>query len=447
MIRSLLLALAFQANAPASQAPPEHDLRLYQIATAVPAAATEATIKKLVGFGTRHTLSDTVSATHGIGAARRWIFDEFSRISAQCGRCLEVQFDRGTVTAGPNTRVTRDVELVNVVAVQRGKRYPDRYVLITGHYDSRASDPNDAVTDAPGAADDASGTAAVIEAARVLSQYQFDKSIVYGALAGEEQGLLGGQQLAGGAKSRGWIIEGVLNNDIVGNTEGIGGQKDNATFRIFSEPVSATETEDDRRIRRSTGGEVDGPSRQLARYLFDVATTFAPTMRPKLVYRLDRFGRGGDHRAFNDAGVAAVRITEAAENYRRQHQNVRTENGIAYGDVPEQVDFPYAARIASIDAAALAELAWAPPPPINVKVKGGGSVNTTLTWEAPAGPVAGYKIYWRDTVEPRWTHSRVVGPVTQFTLDGILIDDNLFGLASVSSTGDESLVTFPTPAR
>ena len=447
MIGFLLVALAAQNPEASQAAPPATDGRLYSIATAVPASATEGTIRKLVGFGTRHTMSDTVSSSHGIGAARRWIFEELTRISGECGHCLEVQFDRGMVKAGPNTRVTRDVELVNVVAVQRGKRYPDRYVLITGHYDSRASDPNDATTDAPGASDDASGTAAVIEAARVLSRYQFDKSIVYGALAGEEQGLLGGQQLAALAKSKGWIIEAVLNNDIVGNTEGIGGQKDNATFRIFSEPVAATETEDERRMRRSVGGEVDGPSRQLARYLFEIATTFAPTMRPKLVYRLDRFGRGGDHRAFNDAGFAAVRITEAAENYNRQHQNVRTENGIAYGDVPERVDFPYAARIASINAAGLASLAWAPPPPANVKVRGGGSVNTTLTWEAPAGPVAGYKIYWRDTVEPRWTHSRIVGPVTTFTLDGVLIDDNLFGLASVSATGDESLVTFPTPAR
>ncbi len=424
--------------------PPAQDPRLYDLARGIPAAATEATIRKLVSFGTRHTLSDTVSTTRGIGAARRWIKSEFDRIAGDCGGCLEVQFNRGMVKAGPGTRVTQDVELVNVVAIQRGQKYPDRYVLITGHYDSRASDPNDAISDAPGAVDDASGTAAVIEAARLLSKQRFDKTIVYGALAGEEQGLFGGQQLAAYAKEQGWQVEAVLNNDIVGNSSGIGGQVDNLTFRIFSEPTAVTEPDEERRGRRVTGGEVDGPSRQLARYVHAIAGQVLPMMRPKLVYRLDRFGRGGDHRAFNDAGLPAVRITEAFENYNRQHQNVRTENGIAFGDVPDQVDFPYAARIAGVNAAALAALAWAPPPPTAVRLRGGVSGSTRLSWEAAPG-ATGYLVYWRDTTDPVWSQSRYVGAGTEFVLDGILIDDHLFGVASVGADGNQSTVTFPSP--
>lgn len=434
----LLALIAFQ-QAPV---PPRDDPRLQEIARAIPAAAIEATVRKLVSFGTRHTMSDTVSETRGIGAARRWIKAELDRIAQACGGCLEVRYDRGVLQGRPGTRVTRDVEIVNVIAIQRGTSHPDRYLLITGHYDSRASDGNDVTSDAPGAVDDASGTAAVIESARVLSKQKFAKTIVYGALAGEEQGLLGGQQLARYAKEQGWQIEGVLNNDIVGNSQGIGGQVDNLTFRIFSEPVPATETEEERRARRVTGGEIDGPSRQLARYVHAIARSVLPEMRPKLVYRLDRFGRGGDHRAFNDQGFAAVRITEAFENYQRQHQNVRTENGIAYGDLPDRADYPYAARIAGVNAASLAALAWAPAPPTAVRLRGGVSASTALAWQAAPG-AAGYRIYWRDTTDPYWSQSRWVGNVTQFTLEGILIDDHLFGVASVGAGGHESLVTFP----
>lgn len=440
MIALTLAALALQPP------PPRLDPRLHDIAQSVAPAAMESTIRKLAGFGTRHTFSDTVSTTRGIGAARRWIKAEFDAIAAGCRGCLEVRYDRGMLKAAPDRRIVKDAELVNVVAIQRGQRHPDRYVLITGHYDSRASDGNDAVSDAPGAVDDASGTAAVIEAARVLSKFRFDKTIVYGALAGEEQGLLGGQQLAGYAKAQGWTIEGVLNNDIVGNSEGIGGQVDNLTFRIFSEPVPATESDAERRGRRATGGEIDGPSRQLARYVHGIARAVLPTMRPKLVYRLDRFGRGGDHRAFNDVGFPAIRITEAFENYHRQHQNVRTENGVAYGDVPEKVDYPYAARIAGINAAALAALAWAPPAPSGVTLRGAGRASTALAWH-PVPGAAGYLVYWRDTTDPLWTMSRFVpGDLTQVTLDGVLIDDHVFGVASVGATGTESVVSFAVAA-
>jgi len=445
-ILPVLLATSSLLQAP-SVPPPGEDPRLVAIAHAVPASAMETTIRKLVSFGTRHTLSDTVSATRGVGAARRWIHGELSAISSACGGCLDVSYQRGLLEAGVNQRIPRAVELVNVVAIQRGTRYPDRYVLITGHYDSRASGSNDATSDAPGANDDGSGTAAVIETARVLSRYRFDKTILYGALVGEEQGLLGGQQLAAYAKEQSWTIEGVLNNDIIGNTEGIGGHADNLTFRIFSEPVSATETEGERRMRRVIGGEVDGISRQLARHVHRIATLVQPTMRPKLVYRLDRFGRGGDHRAFNDLGFAAVRLTEAYENYNRQHQNLRTENGIAYGDVADEVDFPYAARIAGINAAALAALASAPPPPSGVRIRGAVSGSTQVSWTAPDGPVAGFRIYWRDTVDPYWSRSVFVSGATETTLEGIIIDDSLFGVASVGADGNESLVTFAGAGR
>lgn len=437
------LVLAFlQQPAPS----PGRDLRLDDIATAIPAAAVEATDRKLVSFGTRHTLSDTVSGTRGIGAARRWIHSEFERIAAACGGCLDVTYDRGLLTKGANPRISADVEIVNVVAIQRGQRYPDRYVVISGHYDSRATQANDATSDAPGAVDDGSGTTAVIETARVLSKYKFDKTIVYAALAGEEQGLLGGRQLAQHAKAQGWNIEAVLNNDIVGNSMGIGGQRDNTTFRVFSEPVPPNETDVQRQMRRVMGGEVDGVSRQLARYVHRIAEQALPAMRVKLVYRLDRFGRGGDHRAFNDEGFAAVRITEAWENYHRQHQDIRIENGIHYGDVPDSADFPYMARIAGVNAATLAALAWAPPPPDQVRIRGGGSPSTRVTWQPVEGAV-GYRVYWRDTIEPFWTHHRFVPTGTELELDGILIDDNLFGVASVSASGDESLVVFATGGR
>lgn len=441
---TILFALLVAAQ-PAGQTPARLEARLAQLALDITPGAMERTVRTLVGFGTRHTFSDTVSATRGIGAARRWIKAEFDAIAAGCGGCLEVKYDRGMLKAAPGNRIPKDAELVNVIAIQRGRRFPDRYVLITGHYDSRASDPNDAVSDAPGAVDDASGTAAVIEAARVLSRHQFDKTIVYGALAGEEQGLLGGHQLAARAKAENWIVEGVLNNDIIGNSEGIGGQLDNLTFRIFSEPVPATETEAERRARRTTGGEVDGNSRQLARYLHRITQQVAPMMRPKLVYRLDRFGRGGDHRAFNDLGYPAIRITEAFEQFQRQHQNVRTEGGIAFGDVADKVDYPYAARIAGVNVAALASLAWASPPPAKVSLRSGPKAAATLTWPAVDG-AQGYRVYWRDTTDPLWTFSRFVAG-TETVLEGILIDDNVFGVASIGTTGAESVVVFATPGR
>lgn len=457
MTRAIVLAggllAAFASMAPAQQSapatvPPAADPRIVRIAESVSAERIESDVRTLAGFGTRHTLSDTLSQTRGIGAARRWIKAQFDQVSRECGGCLEVYYQRELVKGGEGSRIPEDAWVVNVVAVQRGKTHPNRHVLITGHYDSRASNVMDAASDAPGANDDASGTAAVIEAARVLSGHTFDKTIVYAALAGEEQGLFGGHQLARMARDSGWVIEGVLNNDIIGNSRGISGARDNTTFRIFSEPTPPTTTEREHRSHRFYGGEVDGASRQLARYVDRITDLYINNLDAMMIYRLDRFGRGGDHRPFNDLGFPGVRITEIYEDYTRQHQNLRTEDGVEYGDVPDAMDFGYAAKLTAVNTAALAALAWAPPPPENVRIRGGGAPSTTLSWAKIQDPgIAGYKVYWRLTTEPQWTHSRFVGDVDTHTLEGIVIDNYLFGVAAVGIDGNESTVVFPSPGR
>ena len=462
VLAGLVLAAAGAGHAQSSgavAAPPAVDPRLYEIVAAVRADRIERDIRTLVGFGNRHTLSDTLSATRGIGAARRWIKAEFDRISAACGGCLEVSYQRTLVRAGENPRVPRDTWIVNVVAIQRGTTHPDRYVIMTADIDSRVSDILDATSDSPGANDNASGVAGVLEAARVLSRYRFGKTIVYAALSGEEQGLLGGQHMARVARDQGWIIEAVLNNDMIGNIEGITGIIDNRTFRVFSEPTSATETEAERRARRFTGGEVDGPSRQLARYIDRLTDLYIPNLDAKMIYRLDRYGRGGHHRPFNDLGFPGVRIMEAHENYRRQHQDLRVERvmvkaadgnerevEVAYGDVIEGVNFDYAAKLTAVNAITLAALAWAPPPPDSVRISGAVSPSTTLRWaRVPSPALVGYKVYWRETTEPQWTHWRWVGDVTEYTLENIVIDDHFFGVAAVGKDGNESVVVFPRP--
>ncbi|MBX2845271.1 MAG: M28 family peptidase [Saprospiraceae bacterium] len=418
---------------------------MYSIIDAVSAERIEADIRALAGFGTRNTFSDTVSDSRGIGAARRWIYQEFQKISADCGGCLEVFYQKDYVTKEGNRRVPKDAWVVNVVAVQRGSQFPNRYVMMSGDIDSRASNTMDYTTDAPGANDNASGMAGTIEAARVLSKYQFPTSIVYSGLSGEEQGLFGGAGLAKWAQDRDWDIVGVLNNDMIGNIEGVDGVIDNRTFRIFSEPTPPTETDQERRLRRFYGGEVDGISRQLARYIHQQVQTYMPEMNPMMIYRLDRFGRGGHHRPFNDLGFAGVRIMEAHENYNRQHQDIRVENGIEYGDVIEGVNFEYAKKLTAVNAISLAGLAWAPPAPKNVGLGGVVEPSTKLAWDKVSDPnVAGYKIYWRLTTEPQWQFSRFVGDVDAFTLEGIVIDNYVFGVATVGKNGHESVVTFPS---
>ncbi|WP_029036589.1 M28 family peptidase [Salinimicrobium xinjiangense] len=426
-------------------APPQVDLRIYDIIEAVSADSIEADIRRLAGFGTRNTFSDTISTTRGIGAARRFIKADFDQISQNCNNCLDVFYQKDFVTKDDGNRVPKDAWVVNVVAVQKGSKYPNRYIIMSGDIDSRASNTMDFTTDAPGANDNASGMAGVMEAARVLSKYNFESSIVYLGLSGEEQGLFGGQGFAKMAKENGWDIIGVFNNDMIGNIEGVDGVIDNRSFRIFSEPVPPTETERERNMRRYYGGEVDGISRQLARYVHRTTETYMPEMNPMMVYRLDRFGRGGHHRPFNDLGFAGIRIMEAHENYTQQHQDIRTENGIEYGDVIEHVNFDYAAKLTAVNAINMASLAWAPPAPENVAIGGIVEPSAKLKWDKVQGEnVAGYKIYWRDTTSPQWEHSRFVGDVNSFTLEGIVIDNFFFGVASVGKNGNESVIVFPS---
>ncbi|VAV86139.1 Leucine aminopeptidase-related protein [hydrothermal vent metagenome] len=418
------------------------DQKIYDIIDAVSAERIKQDIKTLVDFGTRHTLSDTLSETRGIGAARRWIKSEFENISSNCSDCLEVFFQKNLIPKGDNERIVHDVWVVNVVAIQRGTKYPKRYIIMSGDIDSRVSDPTDFTSTSPGANDNASGMAGTIEAARVLSKYQFESSIIYLGLSGEEQGLYGGKGLAEYAKNKGWDIIGIMNNDMIGNIKGVDGVIDNRTFRIFSEPVPPSETERERRMRRFYGGEVDGISRQLARYIHKNVKTYMPEMNPMMVYRLDRFGRGGHHRPFNDAGLAGIRIMEAHENYTQQHQDIRVENGIAYGDTFEHVNFDYAKKLTAVNAINLASLASAPPPPKNLVIGGIVKPAAKFKWDKVDGAV-GYKIYWRDTTSPTWDNSRYVGDVSEFTLDGIVIDNFFFGVASVGKDGYESMVVFP----
>ncbi|HEX7049599.1 MAG TPA: M28 family peptidase [Longimicrobiales bacterium] len=427
------------------EVPPARDPRLYDIVEAVSADRIEQSIRKLVSFGTRHTLSDTLSDTRGIGAARRWIKAEFDRISEECGGCLEVVYQRSLVKGGESRRIPEDTWIVNVLAIQRGTTHPDHYAIMTGDIDSRVSDVLDYTSDSPGANDNASGIAGLLEAARVLSKYDFGKTIVYAALSGEEQGLFGGRHLAEVAKEEGWKIEAVINNDMIGNIQGLDGVIENTVFRVFSEPTPVTETEQQRRMRRFTGGEVDGPSRQLARLIDRLTDQYMTNLDAMMVYRLDRFGRGGHHRPFNDLGFPGVRLMEAHENYTRQHQTLRVENGIEYGDVIEGVNFEYAAKLAAVDAITLASLAWAPPPPEEVLICGAVRPSATLQWTpVPAPELAGYKIYWRATTAPQWTDSRYVGQVSEHTLEGIIIDNYLFGVAAVARDGNESAVVFPS---
>ena len=416
--------------------------RIYDIINAVSSERIKADITTLANFGTRNTFSDTISNTRGIGAARRWIKDEFETISKDCNNCLDVFYQKDFVKAEGNDRVPQDTWIVNVAAVQKGTKYPNRYIIMSGDIDSRNSDGSDFTKDAPGANDNASGMAGAIEAARVLSKYKFESSIVYLGLSGEEQGLFGGKGFADYAKTQGWDIIGVLNNDMIGNIEGVNVVISNRDFRIFSEPVPPTETDRERQMRRFYGGEVDGISRQLARYVFKTTKTYMPEMNPMMVYRLDRFGRGGHHRPFNDLGWAGIRIMEAHENYNQQHQDIRTENGIEYGDKLKFVNFGYAAKLTAVNAITMASLAWAPPAPNNVAIGGIVEPSAKLKWDKVDG-ATGYKIYWRDTTSPTWDHSRFVGDVSEFTLDGIVIDNYFFGVAAVGEDGFESVVVFP----
>ena len=445
-ILSLLIIFAFTGLSQAQT--PEMEV-LREIGSAPSADRIEADISKLVSFGTRHTLSDTTSDTRGIGAARRWIKAEFERISEACGGCLEVFYVSDVIEG--ERRIPEPTEVVNVVAIQRGTADPNRFVMMSGDIDSRVSDNMDAESTSPGANDNASGVAGVLESARVLTKYEFEGSIMYAALSGEEQGLFGGQILAAHAQEEGWDIKGVLNNDMIGNIQGINQVIDNTTARVFSEGTRYVETDREARIRRYTGGEVDSPSRNLARYVDKMADLYIRNLDVMMIYRLDRFGRGGHHRPFNEAGIPGVRIMETNEDYNRQHQDLRTEDGVEYGDVLDEVEFDFAAKLTGLNAVVMAGMSWAPRPPAGVQIDGAVRPSTTLSWEAldkEENPqLAGYKIYWRLTDANQWQKSVFVpANKTEHTLENVVIDNYYFGVASVSEDGFESPVVFPGPA-
>ena len=419
------------------------DKEIFSIISKLSEERIKNDIITLANFGTRHTLSDTVSDTRGIGAARRWIKKTFNSISNECNNCLEV-FDQRNYFKKNNLRLIKDVWINNVVAIQRGIKYPNRFVIMSGDIDSRVSDPNDFTSNSPGANDNASGMAGTIEAARVLTKYKFDNSIVYVGLSGEEQGLYGGKGLAEYAKKNNWEIIGVLNNDMIGNIEGVNGVIDNKSFRIFSEPVPANESDRQRYMRRFYGGEVDGNSRQLARFIYNSTKKYLPELNPDLVYRLDRFGRGGHHRPFNDLGFAGVRIMESNENYNRQHQDIRFENNINYGDVISGVNFEYAKNLTAVNAINLALLGWSPSPPKNLKIGGIVEPSVKFKWDGSENnDIIGYKIYWRKTSSPNWEYSKLIDKISEYTLEGIIIDNFLFSVVSINSKGFESIYQFP----
>lgn len=441
----IILALATTSLGELALSQTNSNPLLSSLATQAQSERLRTDVEKLVSFGTRHTLSETRSNTRGIGAARRWVEAEFKRISADCSGCLEVITVSDFVEG--QDRIPNRTEVVNVIAIQRGTLDPNRVVIMSGDIDSRVSEVMNFTDDSPGANDNATGVAGALEAARVLSKHQFSGTIVYSALSGEEQGLFGGKILADYALKQGWRVKAVLNNDMIGNIEGIDGVIDNSTARVFSEGTRVVETEAEARIRRFSGGEVDSASRNLARYIDRMADDYLTNLDVMMIYRLDRFGRGGHHRPFNEAGMPGVRIMETHENYNRQHQDLRTENGIVYGDVIEGVDFDYVAKLTNLNIISLAGLASAPPFPAEVKISGAVQPSTTLKWAETKGNtsnnLAGYTIYWRLTTEPQWTYSRSVGKVNEATLEDIVIDNYLFGVASVSIDGFESPVVFP----
>ncbi|MEM8756867.1 MAG: M28 family metallopeptidase [Planctomycetota bacterium] len=415
-----------------------------------------ADAKTLADFGTRHTLSETDSDERGIGAARRWLKSEFERIAAESGReDITVGFDTHRVEAD-GRRITHDVDIVNVVCTIPGSmpEAANRLYYVIAHYDSRGSDVNDAEVDAPGANDDASGVAACLELARLLAGANLDATVVLMPVAGEEQGLFGARKHAAAAIKQGRDIRAVLSNDVIGDPSGPGGRMAADEVRVFSEglplPLSASPDRAGRALRtlRSLGGESDAPSRQIARFMAEVAESHALPVRPRVIFRPDRFLRGGDHTAFNEVGYPAVRLTEVYEDYDRQHQDVRNESGRQFGDLIEYIDADYLAGVTLLNAATLTHLANAPGAPRDARIIVAELTNdTTLRWDASPEPdVAGYEIVWRATTSPTWDHSQDMGNVTEGTVD--LSKDNwFFGVRAYDRDGYRSPVAFPAAAR
>lgn len=445
---SLTIAIFLLFQALFSQAPAVRQNReIISMLRSVSANRIESDIRKLVSFGTRNTLSTQDNPNRGIGAARDWIFNEFEKISSDCGGCLIVEKQSFTQPKAP--RVPEPTLLTNVIATLKGSTDPDRIYVVSGHYDSMCSSPTDAACDAPGANDDASGTAAVIELARVMSKHKFDATIIFMAVAGEEQGLLGATYFAEQAKQKGLRIEAMFTNDIIGGVTTQKNSPNRNRVRVFSEGVPSNETPQEANTRRSVGGENDSSSRQLARFIKEQADRYIKDFKVWMIYRRDRYLRGGDHIPFLERGFASVRITEADEDYNHQHQNVRTENGVFYGDTPEFVDFGYVANVTRVNLVALASLALAPAAPKNVGIVTSRLTNDTdLKWDPNLdSDLAGYEIVWRDTSSPEWTNSLFVGNVTTYTIKQKSKDNFFFGVRAVDKDGNRSLITFPRPIR
>lgn len=446
MIRTLIPAVAILSLAPATAqeaSRPVADPPGPQVSE----NHLRADVETLVGFGTRHTLSDQDSPTRGIGAARRWAEAEFRDISRLCSGCLTIQLPEEIIQGN---RVPVPTRLVNVLAIQPGTERPDEVVIISAHIDSRVSDPMDATSDAPGANDDGSGTAAVIEAARLLSRNRYPTTIVYALLSGEEQGLYGGQLLARHAAAQGWTVKAVLNNDIIGGSRGSDGVVDDMTVRVFSQGPRADGDDGLRARARREGGENDSPSRNLSRWLDSLADTMPGTFDVRQIWRSDRFGRGGDQLPMHEAGYPAIRFSVGIENYDHQHQDLRTENGVVYGDTIDQMDFAYLAQVTALNVRALATLARTPMPPAPT-VQGAVSANTTLAWQ-PVRGAASYRVYRRATDARDWTQpidvpGDAIGDNGQLsvTLQGVRVDDLVFGVSSLSQDGIESPVASAVP--
>lgn len=415
----------------------------------ISAKRIETDVRKLVSFGTRNTLSEQDNPTRGIGAARDWIYAEFQKISSDCGNCLTVEKQSFTQPPTANKRVLEPTVLTNVFAVLKGTTNPDRIYVVSGHYDSMCTSPSDAKCDAPGANDDASGTAAVIESARVMSKRKYDATIIFMAVPGEEQGLLGATYFAEQAKTNKMDIEAMFTNDIIGGVTTFKNSPERQSVRVFSEGVPSNETEQEANTRRGTGGENDSASRQLARFIKETADLYSPKFRVSMIYRRDRYLRGGDHIPFVERGFSAVRFTEPNEDYDHQHQNLRTENGKFYGDTIEFVDFGYVANVTRINAASLAKLASAPARPKNagmVTTRLGN--DTEIRWDAnQETDLAGYEIVWRDTTSAVWTNAQPVGSVTNFVMKGMSKDNYFFGVRAVDKAGNKSPVSYPKPVR
>jgi len=447
LLALLLCLFVFSGSAVSQQPKVKPNPEIAKMVKEVSAKNIEATIRKLVSFGTRSTLSDQNDPNRGIGAARDWIYGQFQKISADCGNCLTVE--KQSFLQPKANRVPEPTTLTNVVATLKGTTDPDRVYVVSGHYDTMCSSPTDGKCDAPGANDDGSGTATVIELARVMSKRRFDATIIFVTVAGEEQGLLGSTHFAQQASEKKMNIEGMFTNDIVGGVTSQKNSPNRNKVRVFSEGVPSDETPQQANTRRSVGGENDSPSRELARFIKEQSDRYLKNFKVWMIYRRDRYLRGGDHIPFLERGYTAVRITEADEDYTHQHQNVRTENSVFYGDTPEYVDFEYTANVARVNLIALASLAYAPAKPKNVGIVTARLTNDTeLKWDANTDTdLAGYEIVWRDTTAPEWTDSAFVGNVTDFLVKGRSKDNYFFGVRAVDKDGNKSPVVYPRPVR